>query len=299
VQAAQCHRQAVGPFVLVSGPCAPASYWLNDASHETLIRQPAWQLGGEQAGASQLHAAPVLALCSSSPHALQLTILLDALDEGDPLEEQLGAADGRATGVRACANRVFRLLATQLRELPENVRFVLTTRPDAVGGSVLPALDAVFRDAGGVQHMQLSQLSRSPAGLATEAAGAAKPSGQVLVLQAVVAGCSGSLGSSAGGEESAPGGGGGLQQLYAAYSRVFDAAGQKADAPRAAEEPERLLAGVKLLVDVLLAAREPLPLSLLQSLGLDAALLRRLPGWGCLFFVQEHRVYLLREWGRL
>ncbi len=194
--------------------------------------------------------------------------------------------------MRACANRTFRLLATQLRNLP--VRFLLTTRPDAVGGSVLPALDAVFQDAGSVQHMQLAQLRRSPGQVAE--AGGAKPGGEVLVLQAVLSGCQGVLPAAAApAVATAPGGG--LEQLHWAYSHVFDAAaGQGARQQGAGDEPATALpANVKLLVDVLLAAQEPLPLSLLQSLGLDYGLLPRLPGWGCLFFVQEHRVYLLRE----
>ncbi len=158
-------------------------------------------------------------------------------------------------------------------------------------------MDAVFREAGGVQHMQLARLSRGTARLAAEADGAAELDGQVLVLQAVVSGCQEAVGLSS--WENAATAGQGVKQLYAAYGRVFDAAACKDDAQQATKELVSLATGVKLLVGVLLAAREPLPLSLLQSLGLDAALLRRLPGWGCLFFTQEHHVYLLREWGRL
>jgi hypothetical protein len=230
--------------------------------------------------------------------SLQLVILLDALDEGDPLEEQLGAAEGqKQTGVRACANRVFRLLATELQALPPCVRFLVTTRPDAVGGSVLSALDIVFRDAGGVAHMQLGQLySAARLAAVASADGGEKPCGEVLVLRAVVVGCP-EAAPRAGTAESEPAGG--LEQLYAAYGRVFDAVSaskaQPAAAAPAAQPVGLLPAGVKRLVDVLLAAQEPLPLSLLASLGLDEALLPQLPGWGCLFFTQEHRVYLLRE----
>ncbi len=224
-----------------------------------------------------------------------MVILLDALDEGDPLEEQLGAVNGQKRGVRACANRVFRLLATQLRELPPCVRFLLTTRPDAVGGSVLPALDAVFRNAGGVQHMQLAQLWHGSAGQLAE--GGERPAGEVLVLQAVLAGCP-AVFPAAAATAARVASSGGLEQLHWAYSRVFEAAAcQGAAQQDTSNGPASVLpADVKLLVDVLLAAQEPLPLSLLQALGLDHGLLPQLPGWGCLFYVQEHRMYMLREY---
>ena len=115
------------------------------------------------------------------------------------------------------------------------------------------------------------------------------------MLQAVVKGCPEVFPSGWEGSE-APGSG--LQQLHTAYSRVVDAAARKAggQSSQSGVVPSPALpADVAHLIAVLLAAREPLALSLLQSLGLGAALLRRLPGWGCLFFTQEHRVYLLRE----
>lgn len=48
------------------------------------------------------------------------------------------------------------------------------------------------------------------------------------------------------------------------------------------------------LLQVLLAAQEPLPQSLLQQMGLDEAL-QQLPGYGVLFFAAEHHVYLLHK----
>ncbi|KXZ53635.1 hypothetical protein GPECTOR_6g552 [Gonium pectorale] len=50
------------------------------------------------------------------------------------------------------------------------------------------------------------------------------------------------------------------------------------------------------LLAVLLAAQEPLPLTLLQQVGLgDQALLALLPGWPALFFVEQHRAHTFHK----
>ena len=67
-----------------------------------------------------------------------------------------------------------------------------------------------------------------------------------------------------------------------AYSQVFSSCRQGA-------APE-----VKLLINVILAAQEPLSNAMLEQLGM-ASWLPSLPGWGCLFYNADHRVYLLHK----
>ncbi|GAX78217.1 hypothetical protein CEUSTIGMA_g5659.t1 [Chlamydomonas eustigma] len=71
-----------------------------------------------------------------------------------------------------------------------------------------------------------------------------------------------------------------LQAVYGAYKFIFDR-----NAPTD---------GCISLLQVLMAAQEPLPHSVLQQLGLCSHLVR-LPGWGCLFYVADHRVYMLHK----
>eukprot|EP00198_Chlamydomonas_reinhardtii_P000796 XP_001690131.1 flagellar associated protein [Chlamydomonas reinhardtii] len=98
----------------------------------------------------------------------QVVLLLDALDEADPppaLVEAPARIDpltGRPTTARPasarstvaaapppCSNKVVQLLTSLLTRLPPCVRFLLTTRPDAVGGSVCGLLDRTFAATGG------------------------------------------------------------------------------------------------------------------------------------------------------
>ena len=71
-----------------------------------------------------------------------------------------------------------------------------------------------------------------------------------------------------------------LLDLYGAYRAVFDRS-----------RPEGLVTD---LLQVLLAAQEPLSRSLLQQMGL-AQHLPSLPGWPTLFYEAEHRVYMLHK----
>ena len=47
-------------------------------------------------------------------------------------------------------------------------------------------------------------------------------------------------------------------------------------------------------MQVILAAQEPLSHSKLQHMGL-AGFLESLPGWGCLFYIADHHIYLLHK----
>ena len=99
------------------------------------------------------------------PHGIpqDIVLLLDALDEADPLDQQLAAlaetggggsdtAAGNSSGSGddggggggggprpcplVCGNRALQLVSAHLVRLPPYVRFVFTTRPDAAGGQV-------------------------------------------------------------------------------------------------------------------------------------------------------------------
>ncbi|PNH10474.1 WD repeat domain-containing protein, partial [Tetrabaena socialis] len=97
-----------------------------------------------------------------------IVLLIDALDEADPQDdgtaaEEGGTYDGTAVrGVAVCGNKAYQLLANQLKTLPANVRVVVTTRPDAMGGGVRAALDATFEGHGGVLHLAPRQLRKGP-----------------------------------------------------------------------------------------------------------------------------------------
>lgn len=73
-----------------------------------------------------------------------------------------------------------------------------------------------------------------------------------------------------------------LEDLYCLYRQVFDASGSSTSKP------------VVELMQVVMAAQEPLSMSLLQQMGLDSALWQ-LPGYGVLFFVAEHHLYMMHK----
>ncbi|KAK3242230.1 hypothetical protein CYMTET_48071 [Cymbomonas tetramitiformis] len=195
-------------------------------------------------------------------------ILLDALDEADPPEQYL---PGFSRNVKACGNKTLQLLTRQLVQLGANVRFVITTRPDAVCSQIEPLLGRVFAD-----NVTLLR----PEALRSEAAAEHGAQGTgVLVYHTVAKECA-ALGDSWGKDHAD------LSDVYSAYRRVFVSA--------LAEQSPKDREGVLALLEVLLAAQEPLAESSLQRMGLAGAL-PRLPGWGCLFYVAEHHVYLLHK----
>ncbi|KXZ53844.1 hypothetical protein GPECTOR_6g762 [Gonium pectorale] len=306
----------------------------------------------------------------------QIILLLDALDEADPAPAPaLPAGDAGATGGAAtapsegpaavvsgvgdpsarprppsaapvCGNKLFQLLANQLKALPPRVRFILTTRPDGLGGGVRGALERLF-GPGGVEYVTPLQLRKSRGAVGADGGGgdgggdAAEGCGAQLALgpQAITSmladswegGTASVAGVAEGGEGAAGGGGvlvyhtvitecfrscGGapppplppltgtprLPDLYGAYGAVFDAGmaalqavatvvvphGSAASSPPAAAAVRRLLC-------VLLAAQEPLPESLLSSMGFSHRLLAALPGWPVTFYLEEHRAYMLHK----
>jgi hypothetical protein len=136
---------------------------------------------------------------------MQVVLLLDALDEADPVSEQLAAsaaaaraalaAEGQADAVRAidggaaptsivpAGNRAFQLLKDQLLpRLPQNVRLLITTRPDAIGGRVLPALHAL--SSGSCTELGPQEL-RLGSGGGGGAAADARSGQRVMLVQTV------------------------------------------------------------------------------------------------------------------
>jgi hypothetical protein len=105
-----------------------------------------------------------------------VVLLLDALDEADPPEEQL-AANGRPPACPpVCGNKALQLLVKHLARLPDCVRFVVSTRSEAASGQVLPCLERTFaggREDGGV----LTVLPVSSLLMAPETAAAAEEGG--------------------------------------------------------------------------------------------------------------------------
>ncbi|KAG2422132.1 hypothetical protein HXX76_016255, partial [Chlamydomonas incerta] len=119
--------------------------------------------------------APLKALPPADRRQKDVVLLLDALDEADPLDQQLAALAAEAEGAGGgggptaadpgaggdagggggpgpgpcplvCGNRALQLVSAHLVRLPPCVRFVFTTRPDAAGGQVLPCLRRLFPD---------------------------------------------------------------------------------------------------------------------------------------------------------
>lgn len=135
--------------------------------------------------------APLMAieaqLCEAGVHVL---LLLDALDEADPLEAQhdlvihaspctqqesanhdqrghpavadLQHARAMAHSTRMCpvpcGNRMLQLLTLHLHRLPPCVRFIITTRPDASSGLAVQTLSRTFAAHGGVRVLPLKTL---------------------------------------------------------------------------------------------------------------------------------------------
>eukprot|EP00798_Chlamydomonas_sp_ICE-L_P028726 gene28726-31902_t len=75
-----------------------------------------------------------------------------------------------------------------------------------------------------------------------------------------------------------------LSAMHSLYELVFDTCCQSAG-PGGAPSPYRPL------LQVIMAAQEPLPHTLLHEMGL-ACLLKALPGWGCLFYEAEHHIFM-------
>ena len=190
-------------------------------------------------------------------------LVIDALDEADPPEQQV---EGFAGNVKPCGNKTLQLLIRRLAHLPEGVRFVITTRSDAVCGQVKGVLARAFEDS--IAFVRPGQLR-------AETKGRPNMKGMMLYHTLVQEYASSALALEG---KLCPT----MQDVYGAYERGFSASGTS------------ILSDVRVVLEILLAAQEPLAQSMMQQMGLSSAL-KQLPGWGVLFFAQEHRVYMVHK----
>ena len=204
----------------------------------------------------------------------EVIVLIDALDEGDPPEQQRADFDPATAGVVPLGNKALQLLVGYLSQLPPSFRFVVTTRPDAVLGNVLGVLERCFGGEG-------SCLAVDPSALVVEQQQQQQRRGGNLVYHAVLRENALDGVVAAPSSEEAPT----LDDLYGLYAHMFEA------------KPPSEEGAVELLY-VLTVAREPPPLALLQQMGLDVHL-ESLPGFGSLYYTSEHRVYMIRKWNQM
>ena len=68
-------------------------------------------------------------LAKHLPSDQQAIILIDAIDEADPLDQQLESDSNKASSFVPMSNKAMRLIVNCLvKKLPRNVRFIFTTR---------------------------------------------------------------------------------------------------------------------------------------------------------------------------
>ncbi|KAG2489809.1 hypothetical protein HYH03_011758 [Edaphochlamys debaryana] len=250
------------------------------------------------------------------PLPAQLVLLLDALDEADPLSAQMGGV-AKSQYPAVVGNKALQLLARQLSRLPPFVRFIVTTRPDASSGQVIPCLRRTFggQRGGGqggeavtlLRPGELRRATAPPANGPGEGSGSKSKSGVMVFYTAreaaLAATATPDRGRGSSGEgNGVPGPSGGRQDPVAArlpqpdeptIQGVYDMYGRTFGA-RLGRLPEDAAARVRDLLCVLLAAKEPLTQAFLTQLGLGDAV-PLLPGSPTLFFVDEHRVYTLHK----
>lgn len=249
----------------------------------------------------------------------QLVVLVDALDEADAApaapqqqQQQQHGEDSSASGAPAPSsssndgtnggsgggggggggvNAVFQLITTKLRSyfIRGRIRFIVTVRPDGLGGNARAALNSAF-GAGRVVYVtpqQLQQPATMEAAAPSSVAAKSSHGGGVLLFNRVAKDCLG-LASDAAASAALLGGAAGrapgLSDLYSLYGRVFQSGMSKL--------PAREREAVSELLNVLLVAAEPLPQVVLEAMGLGGAV-EKLPGYGVLFYVDEHHLHML------
>lgn len=172
--------------------------------------------------------APALA-CTREP----VFLLIDAIDEGDPPEQQRPDFKG---SIMACANKALVLILQHLApKLPTNVRFLLSSRPDAVGGGIQDILRRRFPDVVFLEPRHVREDGELPPG----------QTGRVLMTEAIIREYQ-TQGFELVVNRSATCGG--LEELYSTYAAVFKLPPAKRPSSDAAAE--RTIAGVKLLLQV-------------------------------------------------
>ncbi|GIL47581.1 hypothetical protein Vafri_4369 [Volvox africanus] len=203
------------------------------------------------------------------PRDEQVVLLIDAMDEADSASQL------------PLDNSVLQLMLHQLSCLPRNVRVITSTRsaPHLMGplrrkfNGALELTPAMVRK----RETTLTSLERrltSRFGATAAAAMMGRASGETnLVYYSVVMLLDPPL-------DMMP------VDLPSCYHAVFSAAWPRLSAQQRSDALR--------VLQVLMAAREPLQLSLLAGLGLDHVL-ELLPGWGTLLYEREYRVYTLHK----
>lgn len=186
-------------------------------------------------------------------------------------QQQAGAGAGTAQqlaglgAVKVCGNTMLRLVVNLFaKKLPEQARLVLSSRPEGCCGGMQEVLTRAFPN---IKFFEPDALF------------AADVTSPMVLYDAMARECGVDVPLP---EDGVPT----LASVHAAYRVLFDRA------PPGAKPSE--------LLQLLLAAQEPLSCQLLQQLGYDAAMLQQLPGWGRLFFEAGQHVHLLhrslRDW---
>ncbi len=209
-----------------------------------------------------------------------LFILFDALDEADPTTPASVTIHGTTfQPVVPCGNKVLQLIKEHLCRLPPSVRFIFTTRPDALSNQLLLVLRSSFP---GMPELKPFQLRATQSSASDSVA--TSQDNQVMVFNAVL-GCvtdlplkqqlvaNNTITSSSSSSSSSSSNA--IKGTYAAYQAVFELAA------RGRTHEEAQLVGR--LLQVMLAAQEPVSMLVLHQLGLMPAL-GMLPGIGTLFY---------------
>jgi hypothetical protein len=227
-------------------------------------------------------------LFEESASAPEVVILIDALDEGDPpeqlqmqqmidLEGQDAIEVAKVVCVKACGNEVLALVVGLLPTLPPNVRFIFTSRPDAVCNGIRSTLNRAF--ASSVTFIDSPEELRKEIVKPATSTDPTTTSSKVMLCETVIKECklehlvrpSASYTN--------------LIDLYSLYVLVFD------DSKSGVGEGD---APFMCLLNVIMAAQEPLSHAMLHDMGL-ACQLEHLPGWGCLFYEADHHIYLYHK----
>ena len=114
-------------------------------------------------------------LLAPLPKTETIFILIDALDESDPLQQQLA---GNEETFKPVANRAVYALISLLIPKLLNVRFIFTTRPDAMGGNIEKVLRRSFDSIKLVIPSDLRAVSNDD-----------HQEGRVMVYDSIVRGC--------------------------------------------------------------------------------------------------------------
>ena len=185
-------------------------------------------------------------------------ILIDALDEADPVEQQSSEYAGT---VRAAGNLCLQLILKQLTTLPPNFRLIVTSRPDAVCGQI----ESIFRQSFS------KPLFLKPQNIIQEF-----EEGRVFVYDAVFGATEGIT------KVPSPS----LEDVYDVYMTIFD----KAFANILLVDADC----IRSLLGIIMASQKPLSSSMLEKMGF-AAHVPLLPGFPILFFVSDHLLYVIHK----